>query len=395
MTRARSRRALTALQYALCLAAVAYLVQKVPWYSHVRLEGPNGARVRLLEQRGDQLLIERAGRPEFVPAALAQHATVEGRQVPQIEIGVRDVVRRLKASWALYALLLFAPVLAIQAYRLVLMVAVQRVRLPLWSAAKLNLAGNFFNFALPGTTGGDLIKAYYLSRYTHLKTEVITTVFLDRVIGLVGLVGVALGAMAVTGDLRISPRVLAISAVAVVGAGGVTAALFSRRFRRRFRLAEWVGCLPGGAQLLRVGRAALALRESKGRVAAALALTFALQGIGALSAAAMAWAIGMRGPGGAVAQIWYFTAYVSAGFLVAALPLTPQGIGVMEAAYVHFFTQGGWNSASQAVVFAFAVRLIQLVWALPGVLVPLFGAHLPPREELEALARDGDAECRR
>jgi ADP-ribose pyrophosphatase YjhB (NUDIX family) len=31
------------------------------------------------------------------------------------------------------------------------------------------------------------------------------------------------------------------------------------------------------------------------------------------------------------------------------------------------------------------VRLIQLFWALPGVLVPLLGAHLPSQAEREAM----------
>jgi hypothetical protein len=37
------------------------------------------------------------------------------------------------------------------------------------------------------------------------------------------------------------------------------------------------------------------------------------------------------------------------------------------------------------VAFALANRLTQLVWAVPGVLVPLLGAHLPSQAELKAL----------
>lgn len=40
---------------------------------------------------------------------------------------------------------------------------------------------------------------------------------------------------------------------------------------------------------------------------------------------------------------------------------------------------------SAAVTFALANRLTQFVWALPGVLVPLLGAHLPSQEELREL----------
>jgi hypothetical protein len=58
----------------------------------------------------------------------------------------------------------------------------------------------------------------------------------------------------------------------------------------------------------------------------------------------------------------------------------------MEAAYIQFFCRGELqNDPSQALALAVAVRLIQLVWALPGVLVPLLGAHLPRRNELAVL----------
>jgi hypothetical protein len=58
----------------------------------------------------------------------------------------------------------------------------------------------------------------------------------------------------------------------------------------------------------------------------------------------------------------------------------------MEAAYIQFFALGRLhNDPSQAVALAVALRLIQLVWALPGILVPLLGAHLPRKDELASL----------
>jgi glycosyltransferase 2 family protein len=381
MSRGSRRRLLSLVQYALCVLAVAYLVHKVPWHSQVFLQ--DGTSVRLVEQVGhDVLQVERAGRPEVVSLAEVQQVTIDGRRVPRVELGMKDVLRRLNRKWAIYSLLLFAPVVVLQAYRLVVMVAVQGVRLSLWHALKLNLAGNFFNFALPGTTGGDLVKAYYLSRYTHLKTEVVTTVFLDRVIGLGGLVLLALGAMAVTHELHRFEDSVAAVGVFLLLFGAATAALFSGRVRRRLRVSRWVERLPAGRQLLRIGQATLALRQNKRRVLVAISLSLLLQAICALSAAVMAWALGMRGPGATLDQLLYFTGYVSVGFLIAAVPLTPQGVGVLEAAYIQFFAASGWNTPSQAVALAFAVRLIQLAWAVPGVLVPVLGAHLPGKREL-------------
>jgi glycosyltransferase 2 family protein len=57
-------------------------------------------------------------------------------------------------------------------------------------AIKLQLVGFFFNTAMPGAVGGDIIKAIYIVRDqtgSAGKTPAMLSVFLDRVVGLIGL----------------------------------------------------------------------------------------------------------------------------------------------------------------------------------------------------------------
>ena len=50
----------------------------------------------------------------------------------------------------------------------------------------------FFNAFLLGSTGGDLLKAYYAARETHhRKTEAVVTVLVDRLIGLFSMLALA------------------------------------------------------------------------------------------------------------------------------------------------------------------------------------------------------------
>jgi len=386
MSKPRSRWALRLLRYALCLAAIGFLVYVVPWYDRVKLDDADQTRVRLVEQRDNELVIERDGRREVISNDQVRRIEVGGQLVPDIEPGIPSVVLQLDRRLALLSILIFAPVWFIQAYRLVLMVAIQGVRLPYWSAIKLTFAGNFFNFALPGTTGGDLVKAYYLTRYTHLKTEVVTTVFLDRAIGLFGILVLAAGGILTAWNPEQFGPLLGV--LGLIFAGLMVGALivFSRRLRHGLRLPQLAARFPGGEQLLRIGRATVAMRQHKLKLVGAIIVTLVLQSIVLVSAAVMAWALGMSG------SLVYYFIYVAIGFLVAAIPISPQAIGFMEAAYVGFFTRGGLNTASQAVALALAVRLIQLVWAIPGVLVPLLGAHLPRTKDLEALEGRDPAE---
>src|SRR5207244_9228069 len=50
------------------------------------------------------------------------------------------------------------------------------------------LVGYFYNTFLPGSVGGDLLKAAYIAREQERRTVAVATVLVDRAIGLWGLV---------------------------------------------------------------------------------------------------------------------------------------------------------------------------------------------------------------
>jgi uncharacterized protein (TIRG00374 family) len=385
--RSRFRWILPLLRYGLCAVAIIWLVFNVPWHDRVRLYDADGPWVRLIERQDGHFVVERDGRRETIPADQVHHVEIEGRPEPAIELGMPGVVRQADALRALWAVLMFVPVVALQCTRLVVMLAIQDVRLSLWSATKLTFVGNFFNFALPGTTGGDWIKAYYVTRYTHRKTEAFTTIFLDRAMGLVGIITVAVTAILLSWDPNRFGGLVATLGLLVAALAVGAAVVFTPRLREVLRLRDLAMRLPMGEQLLRIGGATVAIGRHKLLAVTALALTLSLQLIAIAGAAVMGWALDMH-----ARPLEYFI-YVAIGFMIAAIPIAPpQGLGVMEFAYVQFFTQGGLNTASQAVALALAVRLIQLVWALPGVLVPLLGAHLPSKTELAELEAAASSE---
>lgn len=384
---AAARWLLPALRYGLCVVALAYLYFVVTWHDYVVLDDGRQTRVRIVEQRGDEFVVIRDGTQQVLPAGAVRF--LGDPPMPDIHYGVGSVVSQIDVGQALLAILLFLPVPFMSGVRLVWMLRIQGVRLSLWDSTKLTFAGNFFNFALPGTTGGDLIKAYYVTQHTHRKTEAVTTVFLDRVVGLLGLMFLATAMFAYAWD-RIGwdahyRNYMALMLALVWGGLALGSVLvFSRRLRHSVRMPELAARLPGGQHLLRIGRATVAMRYAMGLLLAALAITVALQLLVVISAYVMALALGMRG-----GFELYFVC-VPIGFLIAAIPIAPpQAFGVMESAYVMFFAHNGLNSGAAAVTFALANRLIQLVWAVPGVLVPLLGAHVPSRTELHELEDAG------
>ncbi|MGE3181130.1 MAG: lysylphosphatidylglycerol synthase transmembrane domain-containing protein [Phycisphaerae bacterium] len=368
----------TILRWGLCAAAIVYLVMSVKWNDTINIGTDDAPRlVRLVEKESDD--------GPFVVMQNDQRTTVQLDEVnkvnglPDIRYGISGVVANLDRWGAVIALLAFAPVPILSAIRLIWMLAMQAVQLSLWVAVKLTYAGNFFNFALPGTTGGDLIKAYYLTRYTHRKTEAVTTVFLDRVIGLLGLVLLAGCMIIVAWDRERFGRIAMGLGVILAGLAVGAIFVFSKRLRHALGLPKLAEKLPAGQHILRIGRTLIALRDNKGKSLAALVITLVLQFLVMLSVYLMSQAMQMQG------DFQHYFVFLPILFLVGALPLAPQGAGVMEFFAVQFFGTELGNSVSQAFALALSIRLIQLFWALPGVLVPLFGAHLPSSAELHEL----------
>lgn len=97
----------------------------------------------------------------------------------------------MSTNWplALAGLLLFGVCLAICTVRWKLVLHAQGLELSWPKTINVFMIGTFFNAFLFGATGGDVVKSIYVARETgHKKTEAISTVFIDRVVGLVALV---------------------------------------------------------------------------------------------------------------------------------------------------------------------------------------------------------------
>lgn len=273
------------------------------------------------------------------------------------------------ADWrlAVLAVLAFGPAPVIIAIRLKVLLHVHHIHLTVWQAIKVTFAGNFIINALPvGTSGGDAVKAYYVARDTPHKHEAVTCVFFDRVIGVVGLVGLSGVILIINWDnpafAGLGQTIAVLVALMMIGAG----TYFSTRMRRLLRLEKIVARLPLGTHLQRIDAAAFAFRHRVGRLMACLALSTALQVTAVFSMFLAGWALGM-----VAEHPWsslpVYLAYTPICYLAGALP-----IGVMEQFFKEFFVDAaGLGTREAAYSLSLLGRLIQLTWALPGLLVVL------------------------
>lgn len=125
--------------------------------------------------------------------------------------------------------------LAVASYRLLLIVRAQGVTdVSFREAASLTLIGLFFNNFLPTSIGGDLAKAYYLSRKTGERVGSFASVLVDRLIGLLTMIFMASAAVLLIQSSIISEDVR--QALYWVTAGALIVVLFvlNKTFAKKF-----------------------------------------------------------------------------------------------------------------------------------------------------------------
>jgi uncharacterized protein (TIRG00374 family) len=277
----------------------------------------------------------------------------------------------LTTPWLVPFLALFGAVGAsLESLRLVLLFRSQGIALGFVEGLRVIALGVFFNFAVPGSTGGDVMKLYYLARDRGgRRVEVATVLVVDRFIALFSLLSIVLLLVRTDAELvRDEPLVRSIATVAALAWGFLLAGavLFtSRRVRLPAALARAVLRLPLARYALR-GRDAL--RRFGGHAGAVLA-AFLVSALGhAMLLALFVSAARVLLPDAPAARVCLLSLL---GLLVNALPITPGGLGVGEAAFDQLFRAAGYARGSPLIL---AWRAAQLpLFALGGILYTVGG----------------------
>ena len=274
-----------------------------------------------------------------------------------------SVGRRLGERPGLVGLVLLAMglLVALTAWRWHALVVALGLALSRRRALGLTWIGGFFNLAVPGSTGGDVVKAWYTARDTGRGPRSVLTVFVDRVIGLLGLVVLAalvLVALRPDGPGHDAARrvILVTGLAAVVG----LAVLAVTPLRRALRLGPLLRRLPMRGVLDEMHAGLVLYRRKPLVLGGALGLSLVNHAGIALAVAALADALGIQG-----ASMAACLAVVPIANLLSAIPLAPGGWGVGEWAFATFLSPYG-VPATEAVTLSIVYRLMVLVANLPG-----------------------------
>jgi uncharacterized membrane protein YbhN (UPF0104 family) len=302
----------------------------------------------------------------------------------------------IEYQWLVAAAILMATAISLQLFRWYILVRALDLPFSLYNAFRLGMVGLFYNTFLPGSVGGDLVKAYFIARaHPERKTRAVATVLTDRAMGLFGLIlfvavvgGVAwaLGDPIISGNRELQWMVKLMAGIAGVSGLGFLLLGFlpQRRVDRFARRLRWFPKV--GGPLAELWYAVVMYRQRLGPVVLALAVT-ALSHVCLVSAFhCSAKLFPPANPATDLATFPEHAVLAPVGFIVQAVPISPGGVGLGEAAFAGLYKFAG-RPETRGVVARLSLRIAEWLLALIGYIIYLrMKAHheLPTEEEVEA-----------
>jgi uncharacterized membrane protein YbhN (UPF0104 family) len=294
------------------------------------------------------------------------------------------VFRSLSPWYFGLSLVVFAAAQVIIAIRWWFLLRAQSVHIGVLAAVRLFYLGLFYNNVMPGAIGGDLLKAWYVTKHTDRRLAGALSVLADRAIGLAGtlLIAIVTYLTFVRGQIAIGGKGagwLSQYWGAVLWAATAVGAVFAALLvhpAARARLAGIAAKARGkGVALLRGGKGVVVVYCSKPwTLLLALTLTLIAQSI----VIAAFWLLG-RDLGVEAGLSYYFVVF-PVMWVVGAIPISIAGLGVTEAGTVGLFTLLAGTPRNLSTALALCQRFVWVLASLPGGVVHLLGAHLPQEE---------------
>jgi uncharacterized protein (TIRG00374 family) len=305
-------------------------------------------------------------------------------------VGIDDVVEVLRSASANYLYLLFGlalyfAMIAVGCLKWQILLRAQGIKVPLGHLLSFTFVGLFFGNFLPTNVGGDLVRGYGLARHIQLPAETAISVLVDRMLGLIAFVFVAvvmaLLVVYLAGQAALW-QVAVAAAVALLALCGVFAVMLSDRLRGQVRRLFTISLLSGLAPLYdRLSRALSAYRRSYAVLALGFRISILVLSLGSVVNYLISLSLG---GGISLLHIFLFTPLIT---FVLLIPISIGGIGLNQSAYVFFFNLVGVPE-QKSLAMSLIMQGIIIISSLPGgVMWWRKRSARPPQPTSEAVAR--------
>lgn len=284
---------------------------------------------------------------------------------------LKEIFETIKSANVLLLLAAFSTFILgyfLTATRWLTLLRAQGADAPMFLLIQSYMVALFFNNFLPSLIGGDVVRVYDSWRISKSKSQAVTVIFVDRFLGLLALVLLALSAMLLSDTVAAKiPLVhvwLALGAVAMLS---LTLLIFyppewllSGIGRMRLPLPRSLIDLLGN-----ILKAFLSFRGRHDVLIRALSISLLLQTNVVIHFYLVAMALNFPIPFSA------FFLIIPVSVLIMMVPVSINAIGVREGVFLFFFSMYG-VSGSESVAFSWTIYGFILIQGLFGGLVFAF-----------------------
>jgi uncharacterized protein (TIRG00374 family) len=296
------------------------------------------------------------------------------------------VFRKMNLGIFVLTLFIFVFCQVIMGLRWWLLLRTQSIYIRFWAAVKLYFLGWFYNNFMPSSVGGDLVRAWYITKHTHKRFEAVLSVFADRAIGLLSTLSIAAffymfflvgqgEKIHLTGkrdSLTFLTRHKSVVFYAFLTMIVVFCTLLiNRRARARLRKIWFSVSLRGRLVIEKLKNATVLYCKKPLTILIVFALTVGSQ----IIVITGFWILGENF--GIEAGIKYYYVFFTLMWVVAALPVSIGGVVVMEGGLAYLFVHYAGVEPEAALTLALSQRVVWMIASVPGAVVHLIGAHLP------------------
>ncbi|VAX01144.1 hypothetical protein MNBD_GAMMA22-2562 [hydrothermal vent metagenome] len=272
---------------------------------------------------------------------------------------VKNVIAATQYQWLLLALVFQILSTLLAGYRWSLVMAIMNFVDDVSFYIKSYFKGSFFNQGLPTSIGGDAIRVLDVAATGHRKRDAFTGVFVDRLLGLTGLLIMTLIASLANPTLLPEGLFLVINLIVLGGLAAFMTVLF---FYKLALFERW-----------RLGRYLIRTSQQLMRVMCGFKNSSIQMGLGIIIHLLSMLNIYCIGIGvGLEFDFMTYLVIVPPAILLTLVPISLAGWGVREGALIGLFTLLG---ADQSTILSLSVLygLTLIVASLPGLQVYLAG----------------------
>lgn len=232
-----------------------------------------------------------------------------------------------------------------------------------WFYIKSYFKGSFFNQGLPTSIGGDAIRVLDVASTGQRKRDSFIGVFIDRILGLTGLLLLNLIANNLAPDLLPKGMFWLINSIVLLGLCGFTLLVFLHKiqFLGQWRITAYV---------LRISRNLQHVLKSFKSISLQMVIGIVIHLLSMINIFFVGQSVGLD------YNLLTFSVIVPPVILLTLIPVSLAGWGVREGAMIGLFTLIG---ADKSIVLSMSILygIILIVASLPGLQVYLSGRHKP------------------